>query len=392
MTRIAHIADLHLGHRHLNKMTADGRRNQREEDFERAALSACEAIIDEKVDLVIIAGDMLDKTSVSTSALDGAFEFISRLSEKNIPVVVIGGNHDHAESDTSTSDLTLLRRFGAHVYLAQGSLDIAGLRLHLVPFRTLSRAQRGSGQIEPFKINPLTANVLVAHGYAEGEDIPSNPMGEEVEVPAEWLRDPRFSLCCLGHIHHQTQLTETAFFSGSPERRNFGERTETPGFWIHELLEDGELIDSRAVLIGDLNPSLPRPMEQHEIDASEMTTDQVNEAVGKIIDDESVYGAMVRIVLRNVSAELDRRGAQKAWQETFIGRGGLELDITTQTREVSELLDVEFAAAPKKLDEAFAEFVSAQEYDDDEEKAEMGKLAALVMAEAHEKLLKLDGE
>jgi DNA repair exonuclease SbcCD nuclease subunit len=374
MTVIAHISDLHLGHKHLTLTTSDGKRNQREADFEASALACADHIINTiKPDLLIVAGDALDKTTVTTTAIDGAIEFFERFHAAGIPSVVIGGNHDHVESQTSTSDLVLLKRHGVHLALEQETFDIAGVRLHLIPFRSLAKQSRGALELEAFKFADDAANVLVAHGYAAGGN-------------------PHFELCCLGHIHRHAQITDTAFYAGATERRNQGERDERPGFWVHTII-GSKLTSSEPVWVDELNvPDVPRPMWQVQLDASQLTTDELNTNVLEIVAAPETENSMLRLILSGVSTELDRRGLRKIWTAAFKEAGGFDLDVVTHTKAVAELMDVEFASPPADLSQGFHEFLLAQTWDAETEKQVMLTIGAEIMSEARERVLEKDGE
>jgi DNA repair exonuclease SbcCD nuclease subunit len=286
----------------------------------------------------------------------------------------------------------LLQRHGVKLYLEQTALDIAGVRLHLMSFQVLARALRQRGEVVPFDFAQATPNVLVAHGYTVTPGLFSPP--EEVNLPDYWVTEPRFDLICLGHIHRHMQLPglPKVFYSGSVERRNFGEVEETPGFWIHDLAADGALT-SESVTVESLGvPLTPRPMLQYEVEARELTTDALNERVQTLLASEVMRGAMVRIVLNNVSAELDRSRSRAQWQRAFRAADGFYLDVDAQTRRVLELMDVKFAAPPVNISESFQEFLGQQQYESEVERAAILTLGAEVMAVAHERLLSQEAE
>jgi DNA repair exonuclease SbcCD nuclease subunit len=314
------------------------------------------------------------------------------LHAAGLPVVIIGGNHDEASAVDRFNALHLLQRHGVKLYLEQTALDIAGVRLHLVSFQVLARFLRQRGAVAPFDFAQTTPNVLVAHGYTVTPGLFSPP--EEVNLPDFWVTDPRFDLVCLGHVHQHLQLPglPKVFYSGSVERRNFGEVNETPGFWIHDLAADGQLT-SQSITVESLGvPITPRPMLQYEIEARELSTDALNERVQALLSTEAMRGAMVRIILNNVSAELDRSRIRAQWQRAFRAADGFYLDIEAQTRRVLELMDVKFAAPPVNIGESFQEFLSQQQYESESERAAVMTLGEEVMTAAHEVLLTQEAE
>ena len=87
--KFGHIGDLHIGKRvHDFSMLED----------QRYILDQMMKIFEEqKVDGVLIAGDVYDKTVPSAEAVQLFDEFITGLAKAEIPVYMISGNHDSAE-------------------------------------------------------------------------------------------------------------------------------------------------------------------------------------------------------------------------------------------------------------------------------------------------------
>jgi DNA repair exonuclease SbcCD nuclease subunit len=393
-TTIAHLADLHFGFNQLSKRTEDGSQNQREADFERAALLAGRYITEElRPDLTVVAGDVTHATRISTPGLRGARHFCHLHRDAGIPLVISPGNHDHVQSPVPPM-IVLLQDDGAIVHLDQTALDIAGVRLHLVPFRSLERGLRGGGWLDEFEFSGEQPNILVAHGSVEG----FNFRQDEVEIPSWWIEDDRFALICLGHIHERQRLGETrAFYSGALERLNFGERNEVPGFYVHSLDDAGVLISSREVTIAELAeryevPFTPRPMLQWKINAADLTLEELDEQVrAEITDPAKVDGAMAKLVVSNVSAAFTRESYRKNWLALFSEAGGLDLEPKVHTSAVESLLgDGDFAAPPVDLAEGFADFMGEQELVDDD-RAALVALGREILSAAHEMLIASEG-
>ncbi len=390
MTKFAHLGDLHIGSRALNPKAPDGR-NQRLVDFEQSALLAVEYALEQEIDFAIIAGDLLDDTNLMPASLSGAVHLVKMFTEAQVPLIVIGGNHDVAEAEGRYNALKFLaEHYPIELHLDQGYRDIAGIRLHLAPYRVISRAQRGRGQLEPFDFSTDTPNLLVAHGYAPGEGVPDIPEGTETVIPAEWLSDPRFDLCLLGHIHHHGEISDRVFYSGSTERRNFGEAAERPGFFIHQIERSGKS-ETISIPIDTIpkaqEANLPRPMVSHELNALEMTVPEVEAAVNELIDRASP-GSMLRVVLDNVSESLGAE-ERKKWAQRHLDNGGFHFESTVRTQQVTELLSVAFKERPKDIAQGLAEYIEGQEETEDRE--EVLALAAELSAEARELVLAQDG-
>ncbi|MDK2783492.1 MAG: repair protein SbcD/Mre11 [Thermococcaceae archaeon] len=85
--RIGHIADTHLGYRQYNL-------EERENDIYDAFNEVIDRMIEERVDVVIHAGDFFDSPHPPIKALYVAKEGIKKLREHNIPILTVLGEHD----------------------------------------------------------------------------------------------------------------------------------------------------------------------------------------------------------------------------------------------------------------------------------------------------------
>src|SRR5215211_589193 len=91
MPRLLHMADVHLGARHDDLGPAASA--QRERQFE-AFKRAIDLALAEKVDLVLVCGDLFDSNTQPKRSVERAAAEFSRLAERHIPVVLIPGTHD----------------------------------------------------------------------------------------------------------------------------------------------------------------------------------------------------------------------------------------------------------------------------------------------------------
>ena len=95
MLRLMHMADVHLGARHhdLGNQAAA----QRERQF-AAFKRAVDIAITEKVDLVLICGDLFDSNSQPRRSIERAAAELRRLTDRHVRVVIIPGTHDCYET------------------------------------------------------------------------------------------------------------------------------------------------------------------------------------------------------------------------------------------------------------------------------------------------------
>jgi exonuclease SbcD len=91
MLRLLHTADVHLGARHAD--LGDRAATQRERQF-AAFVATIDLALAEKVDIVLIAGDLFDSNVQPRRSVERAAAQLKRLVEARIRVVIAPGTHD----------------------------------------------------------------------------------------------------------------------------------------------------------------------------------------------------------------------------------------------------------------------------------------------------------
>ena len=209
--RFLHAADLHLGYQQYGL-------EQRYDDFTDAFRWVVDTALAERVDFLLIAGDLFEKRTLDPRTLLIAVTEFERLKEQNIPVVAIEGNHERAYGD-SLSWMEYLNHSGLlylldcprgdHGWLPQpwdeaeragGYVDLAGARIFGLKYRG---AQTGAALHEigtAIAAAPAAADfaILMSHTSVEGYFDLGHPFARLNELSA--LR-PCIDYLALGHVH-----------------------------------------------------------------------------------------------------------------------------------------------------------------------------------------------
>ena len=348
--KFAHIADLHIGKRvHDFSMLED----------QRYILDQMLGIfVEQEVDGVLIAGDVYDKTVPSAEAVQLFDEFITRLSKEKIPVYMISGNHDSAESLSfgaklfESSGIFISQVYTGEMKRIELEDQYGPVSVYLLPFlkpatvrHALQREDINTYEegvvaaLQECEIDRLQRNILVAHQFVTGanrSDSEETSVGGLDNVSAEVFEG--FDYVALGHIHRPQKMgRETLRYSGTPLKYSFSEADHKKLVTIVELLEKGNVEISMVPLVP------MRDMRKMRGTYMEVTAKESYTAENKmdylqitLMDEEDVPGALQK--LRTVYPNLMR----------------LEYD-NKRTRENREVQAVEAQEQKSEL-ELFGEF------------------------------------
>ena len=213
----------------------------------------------EKVDVVLVAGDVYDRAVPPVDAVELCEDALLRLHATGTRIVLISGNHDSARRLGFGSGL--LDKAGVHLRTRIGALarpvlleDAHGpVAVYGVPYAEpdavrgeLAPDVRGHAGVLGHAVRCIQADadargvrrrVVMAHGWVTGgaasESERDITVGGVGQVPADTFAG--FSYVALGHLHGQQTLAGHLRYSGSPLPYSFSEATHRKGSWLVEL-------------------------------------------------------------------------------------------------------------------------------------------------------------
>lgn len=273
--RILHIADLHLGKTvHGVSMLENGDQPH----WVTAFLEHAERL---KPDAVVIAGDVYDRSAPSGEAVSLLSRMLTRLSELDIPVMLIAGNHDSAQRLAFAGPI--LAQKGLHISrplfespeLTHVTLrdDYGPVTFWLLPYvfpsliaetlqddslRDYDTAVRALLQSQP--VDFTERNVLIAHQNVAAAGCTGERGGSETMVGGLGQIDVScfdgFDYVALGHIHAAYSVgRETVRYAGSPMCYHFNEtRQAKKGPVLVDLGAKGEDPAIEVLEIPPLHP------------------------------------------------------------------------------------------------------------------------------------------
>ncbi|HEX5825836.1 MAG TPA: DNA repair exonuclease [Candidatus Limnocylindrales bacterium] len=224
MLRLLHTADVHLGARHAD--LGEQAAAQRERQF-AAFIAAVDLAISEKVDIVLIAGDLFDSNTQPKRSVERVAAELKRLVGAKIRTVIIPGTHDvydraslyrvhdlaaMAGSTVDDDLVTVLTPDRPSVHLKACDVVVHGpvfatKRAPNSPLRDLRVA--GDGR--------ASWHVGMVHGSLA---IPDRTDRDEVVITREEIEATGLHYLALGHWHSTQQGkagATTYAYSGAPE-------------------------------------------------------------------------------------------------------------------------------------------------------------------------------
>lgn len=235
--RFLHLADCHLGYKQYNSIT-------RYNDFARAFLHIIDVAVRERVDFVILAGDLFQKRAVDALTLYQAISGLERLKAANIPCIAVEGNHEKPYYNDEIGWMTFLSQRELLVLLHPIAFEegvpvltahkrgrggafvdpVPGLRVYGLQHTGAGTAKAVEGYAEAIKreveqaeasgTGDVTYRIFVAHAGVANV-IPGHSGGLSER---EWgLLRPPIDYLALGHVHKPFLIEEWIHNPGSPE-------------------------------------------------------------------------------------------------------------------------------------------------------------------------------
>lgn len=230
-----HAADLHLDspmvglkHLPLNILA-----RLRESTF-TALQRLTQAAIDHQVDFVILAGDIFDGEDRSLRAQSRFRTEMQKLAEKQIPVFVIHGNHDHLNGSWIQLDMPENIYFFDSSVAMEELLTNRGEKVHLYGFSYPERHVYEKKIDEYQKVEPADFHIGILHGNEGGGTDHDNYAPFTIKE----LQEKQFDYWALGHIHKRAILSEAPpiIYPGNIQGRNRKE-TGAKGCYLVTLNE-----------------------------------------------------------------------------------------------------------------------------------------------------------
>lgn len=326
--KFAHISDLHLGIE-LNGYSLI-------EDQKYILTKIINILDEQKVDGVLIAGDVYDKGIASLEAIKLFENFLTRLIKKQYKVFIISGNHDTAERLTfghkfmESSGIFFSNVYDGNIKKVTVSDDFGPVNVYLLPFVKPSavRFYNPDEKIDDFtdairvileklQIDKSERNVILVHQNiqnAEHCDSEGAVYGGLDGINADLFLD--FDYTALGHLHGPQFIggENKIRYCGTPLKYSLSEKNHKKSVTIVELKEKGKSDILCCPLVPLRNVREIRGTFEQIVKEAESACEEKDDYVSIILTDEdeilNAFGSLKNIYPHIVQMTYDNKRTQ----------------------------------------------------------------------------------
>ena len=260
--RFLHLGDLHLGKSLLDFDLISDQKYLLDQIFDM--------IRTKKIDAVLIAGDIYDKSIPSEAAVRLFDSFIRRLAEEKILTFIISGNHDSEErlnfgsSLFELSDIYIAAKYEGVLYEKTVFDEEGEIHIWLLPFVKASVVRHYFPEekidsyekavrivLEHAQIDRTKRNIILAHQFVTGENLEEPELGgsEGLSVQSVGLIEKisyrcfdDFDYVALGHIHSPQRVgRDEVRYSGSLMKYSLREARRAKTLPVITMGKKGEI-------------------------------------------------------------------------------------------------------------------------------------------------------
>ncbi|HHT44903.1 MAG TPA: DNA repair exonuclease [Fastidiosipila sp.] len=311
--RLIHAADLHLGYAFAGLPATVRYTLKQDESRQMARLVDC--CINEKVDALILAGDVFEHDRPEKETVRLLQDALYRLDDAGIYVFISPGNHDpiwpdSVWNDTSWPERTII--FGSETE----RVELKGKRAAFFG-RAFSAKTEKVALIDELRpaLNDKQINVLCLHGdvVSDGQITYYNPIRKRL------LTIPHLDYAALGHVHKRLQEEPgwpypQAAYAGTWRGRGFDE-TGRMGVYLVSLSKHLSTLAvpfPPQVQLIDVGPQLTFiPLDRHPFIKIDVKRKGAGFSAADIASDMDL-----------AAAELDVKKEDALWRITLVGDYG----------------------------------------------------------------------
>lgn len=371
--RMLHTSDWHIGRQFHNVSLIEDQRH---------VLNEIISIIEtENIDVVLIAGDIYDRSLPPADAVTLLDDVINRISHQlQIPLIMISGNHDSARRLTFAArqlaqsgvhilgqlskepqPVILKDQYGAVAFYGIPYADPAKVRNVLeTDVHSHEEAMRVlTDQIKQHN-NPGQRCVALSHCFIDGGEASDSErplsVGGADKVPYDLFTD--FDYTALGHLHGpQYKGKDSIRYSGSILKYSFSEVKQKKSVTVVDMNAEGDCVINKI----PLNPLRDMRIIEGCLDEilaegkNATESDRDDYLLIRLMDKHALYEPMARLrevypnILQMEKPNLSQGGERQVLQRENLKKGELPMFLDFYQQMTGDELDKKTTKVVAKL-------------------------------------------
>ncbi len=348
MVNILHFADAHINMANYGRQDPETGLPLRVLDFLKSLDTIVDTAIQEKVDLVIFAGDTYKDRNPAPTFQREWERRIMRLANAGVPAILLVGNHDlspnlnraHALEEFNTLEIArVIVADEPHFYTPD---ELWNLPLQVIALPWISRSgmiayldlaltsqseiyaeleTKITNVIDQWleKADPDLPVILTAHASIQGAVYGGERtvmLGRDLVLGGNLVKDPRLDYVAMGHIHKPQDLNENShppvIYPGSIERVDFGEANDKKYFIVAEVGRGKTRVEWRELT--GIRTFIDRYLK---LESDQNVSGQIRDVLPK---EKDLQDAILRLTLdypRDWEALIDEAALREMTQSAF---------------------------------------------------------------------------
>jgi len=307
--RVLQTADNHIGVTAYTRIDPASGLNARSLDFLNSFLHIANLAIEEKVDVLLIVGDFLNRVNIHPRYILEVIRKLKQVSKSGITTIIVSGNHETPRMATTLNPLVLLGEIdGVHVALEPTTIEVNGYDFVCVP--SPPNFDEIRNLFEPLLVvalqksksdkKILASHIPIGQALTSSEVMLESFIGECVDISQI---PPKFAYVALGHIHKFQLIPHEKmpiYYSGSSERVEFNEEHDDKYALLVELQDKAK--------VSPIKLPVRRMMTLLDKDCSGLSATKITQLVLNSIEENkgTLADTIVRIKLENIDVDESR--------------------------------------------------------------------------------------
>ena len=257
--KILHLSDLHIGKSVLEQSMIDDQKYMLNQIIKK--------IQDEKIEIVLISGDIYDRSVPPSEAVTLLNDFLKKLiKDLKLKVFVISGNHDSKERLSFGSEifeddgLYICTSYDGNIKKVELEDDYGKINIYMLPyikpievkpfFEGIEIASYNDAISQIMKkedVDRTKRNIILSHQFVTaGDTEPEKSESETLYLGGTENVDisnyDKFDYAALGHIHGPQKIgRDTARYGGTILKYSFSEVNQKKALTVIDYKEKGNL-------------------------------------------------------------------------------------------------------------------------------------------------------